>query len=149
MLHSLLYVVAEGRRRNPAQREAYNKAFELLTMTDAETLLTQHRTVDAESLKSDDVIEVSIKGTVQSLIMLCFRSLGKDCILRESSYEGTILQRNYKKMTMEWSFSYNSLVKFNYEKFGSSNMTMLYPNLSQLKVQGSPFIMLCLGSIGS
>ena len=66
MLHPLVYVVAEGRRRNPAQREAYNKAFELLTMTDAETLLTQHRTVDAESLKSDDVIEVSIKGTVQS-----------------------------------------------------------------------------------
>ena len=129
MLHPLLYVVAEGRRRNPAQREAYNKAFELLTMTDAETLLTQHRTVDAESLKSDDVIEVSIKGTFQSLIMLCFRSLGKERVISELSYEGTILQRNNRKMTMEWSFSYNFLVKFNYEKFGNSNMTVLYPNL--------------------
>ena len=30
-------------------------------------------------------------------------------------------------MTMKWSFSYNSFVKFNSKNFGSNNMTMLYP----------------------
>ena len=32
-------------------------------------------------------------------------------------------------MTMQWSFSYNSFVKFHVKKFGSHNMTVLYPNL--------------------
>ena len=27
-------------------------------------------------------------------------------------YKGTILQRNYRKMTISWSLSYNSFVKF-------------------------------------
>ena len=44
--------------------------------------------------------------------------------------KGTILQRNYRKITILWSFSYNSLVKFHDgKKSGSHNMTMLYPNL--------------------
>ena len=43
-------------------------------------------------------------------------------------YKGTILLRNYRKMTMLWSFSYNSFVKFCGKIFGSHNMTVLYPN---------------------
>ena len=30
--------------------------------------------------------------------------------------EGTILKKNCRKMTIEWSFSYNSFVKLNREK---------------------------------
>ena len=33
-------------------------------------------------------------------IVLCLESIGMDCVIRESSYKGTILQRNYRKMTM-------------------------------------------------
>ena len=32
------------------------------------------------------------------------------------SCKGTILQRNYRKATILWSFSYNSFVKFHGEK---------------------------------
>ena len=55
-------------------------------------------------------------------------SIGTDCDIGESCYNGTILQRNYRKMTMKWSFSYNSFIKFHGKKFGSHNMTVLYPN---------------------
>ena len=37
-------------------------------------------------------------------------------------------------MTILWSFSYNSFVKFHGKKFGSHNMTVLYPNLCYNKV---------------
>ena len=40
-----------------------------------------------------------------------------DYVIRESFYKGTILQRNYRKMTMLWSFSYNSSVKFHGKKY--------------------------------
>ena len=49
--------------------------------------------------------------------------------ISELCYKGTILQRNYRKMTIKWSFSLNSFVKFHCKKFGSHNMTVLYPNL--------------------
>ena len=32
--------------------------------------------------------------------------------LSEPCYKGTILQRNYRKMTIKWPFSYNFFVKF-------------------------------------
>ena len=34
----------------------------------------------------------------------------------ESCHKGTILQRNYRKMTMQWSFSYNFFVKLHGKK---------------------------------
>ena len=49
-------------------------------------------------------------------------------------YKGTISQRNYRKMTIQWSFSYDSFVKFHAKKFGSHNITVLYPNLCYNKV---------------
>ena len=36
-----------------------------------------------------------------------------DGVISESCYKGTILQRNYRKMTITWSFSYNSLLNTN------------------------------------
>ena len=45
-------------------------------------------------------------------IMISVASIGMDCIIDKSCCEGTILQRNYRKMTISWSFSYNSFVKF-------------------------------------
>ena len=53
---------------------------------------------------------------------------GLDHVINESCYKRTILQRNYRKMTISWSFSYNSFVKFHGKKIGSHNMTLLYPN---------------------
>ena len=52
----------------------------------------------------------------------------------QPSYKGIILQRNYKKMTISWSSSYNSFVKFHGKKFGSQNMTVLYPNPCYIEV---------------
>ena len=39
-----------------------------------------------------------------------------DHVISESCYIGSILQRNYRKMTISWSFSYNSFVKFRGKK---------------------------------
>ena len=54
-----------------------------------------------------------------------------DCVISEPSYKGTVLQRNYMKVTISWSFFYNSLVKFHVKKNlePQLNMTVLYPNL--------------------
>ena len=41
-----------------------------------------------------------------------WRTYGMGCIICEPCYKGTILQRNYRKMTILWSVSYNSFVKF-------------------------------------
>ena len=35
-----------------------------------------------------------------------------DGVISESCYKGTVLQRNYRNMTISWSFSYNYFVKF-------------------------------------
>ena len=48
-------------------------------------------------------------------IMLCLRSTGMGSVINEQHYKETILQRNYRKMTIKWSFSYNFFVK-NYGK---------------------------------
>ena len=39
-----------------------------------------------------------------------------DCVIIELCNKWTILQRDYRKMTISWSFSYNSLVKFHVKK---------------------------------
>ena len=46
--------------------------------------------------------------------MLCLVSIGMEgvIVISELFYKGTILQKNYRKMTIKWSFSYNSFVKF-------------------------------------
>ena len=64
--------------------------------------------------------------------MLYLGSIEIDHAIGESCYKGTILQRNYRNLTIKvkrLSFSYNSFVKFHGKKFGSHNMIMLCPNL--------------------
>ena len=39
-----------------------------------------------------------------------------DCVISGSCCKGTILQKNCMKMTILWSFSYNSFVKFHGRK---------------------------------
>ena len=58
------------------------------------------------------------KLTIQCcpFLMLCLVSIGMVYFISESCYKGSILQRsvlqrNHRKMTMEWSFSYNSFCK--------------------------------------
>ena len=46
-----------------------------------------------------------------SFITLCLGSIIMDCVISETCYKGTILQKKYRKMTILWSFSYNSFVK--------------------------------------
>ena len=57
-------------------------------------------------------------------------------VISESHHKGTILQRNYRKMTISWSFSYNSFLKCHGTviEFGSHNMTMLYPNICYYEI---------------
>ena len=57
-----------------------------------------------------------------------------DRVISELCYKGTILHWNYRKMTMSWSFSCNSFVKFHGKKFGIHNMSVLYPNPSYNEV---------------
>ena len=75
-------------------------------------------------------LEISSIELIQCspFIMLCLGSIGMDCVISES-YNWTILQRNYRKMTNLWSFSYNSFVKLYGKKIGSHNMTPLHPDL--------------------
>ena len=51
-----------------------------------------------------------------NLIILCLGSIGMVIVLSDLCHEGTILQRNYRKMTILWSFSFNSFVKFHGKK---------------------------------
>ena len=51
-------------------------------------------------------------AAVQSLYNTIFKSIGMDCVISESCYNGKILHKNYRKMTFPWSFSCNSFVKF-------------------------------------
>ena len=49
-----------------------------------------------------------------------------DHVINALCYIGTILQRNYRKMTIKMVISYSSFVKLHEKKSGSHNMTMLY-----------------------
>ena len=51
-------------------------------------------------------------------IMLCFGSIGMDGALHEPCCKVTILQSNYRKMTIPWSFSRNYFVKY----YGKKNL---------------------------
>ena len=63
--------------------------------------------------------------TVHSLYNALFEVYRNDLVISELCYNGTILHRNYRKMTV--SFSYNSFVKL-YGKTFRSHMSVLYHN---------------------
>ena len=57
-------------------------------------------------------------------------SIGMDSFISELCYKGKILQRNYRKMTSSWSFSYNSIVIFHDKNIWEpQRVTVLYQNL--------------------
>ena len=49
-------------------------------------------------------------------VQFLYNAIGMDNVVNELYYKGTISQRNYRKMTISWSFSYNSFVKFHDKK---------------------------------
>ena len=53
-----------------------------------------------------------------------FKPIGRDCVIRESCYKETILQKNSRKRTIPWSFSCNSFVKFRGKILVSHNMSI-------------------------
>ena len=50
-------------------------------------------------------------------------------VLSELCYKGTILQRNYRKMTILWSFSYHSFVKFCGKKSWEPQYSLCYKEI--------------------
>ena len=76
--------------------------------------LTETNVVYVESLKVSLCLK-SVTVTIlqySPFIKLCLGFIGLDSVISESCYKGTILQRNYRKMTILWSFSYNTFLKF-------------------------------------
>ena len=70
-----------------------------------------------------------------------------DHVISESWDKGIILQRNYRKMAITWSFSFNFFVKFH----GYFPQLVMYSPFSHSYIynkEHNPFITLCLGSIG-
>ena len=53
--------------------------------------------------------------------MLYLGSIGMDNVISEPCYKGTILQRDYRKMTI----GHNSFVRFHSKKCGSHNRTVM------------------------
>ena len=49
-------------------------------------------------------------------ITLCLGSVGMVCVISELCNKRTILQRDFRKMTTTWSFSYNPFRKFHGKK---------------------------------
>ena len=73
--------------------------------------------------------------TVQFLYNAMFGSICMDRVISEWCYKGTILQRNYRKnVHFSLSFSHSSLKNSRINKFGSHNITVVYPNLCYNKM---------------
>ena len=66
----------------------------------------------------------TVPFTCSPFITLSLGPIGMGHVISELCYRGTVLQRNYRKMNILWSFFYNSFVKFHGKKIG----TALYPN---------------------
>ena len=47
-------------------------------------------------------------------------------IINELIYNGTIKQRNYRKITISWSFSYNFFAKFHDKKKMGATLCLCY-----------------------
>ena len=56
------------------------------------------------------------KLELSPFIMQYLGTIGMDRVISELCYRWTILLRNFRKMTILWSFSYNSFVKFHGKK---------------------------------
>ena len=66
---------------------------------------------------------------VHSFLTLCLWSIKRNGDCYNVNHAIKILQRTYRKMTILWSFSYNSFEHFHGKKIWEpDNMTVLYPN---------------------
>ena len=63
---------------------------------------------------------VSFVNAQLSPFIMLFRSIGIGFVVNDPCYKGTILQKNYRKMTISWAFSYNSFVKLHGKKIWES-----------------------------
>ena len=63
-------------------------------------------------------------------ITLYLSSKAIDCVISEPWYKGTILLRNYRKITTSWSFSNNSFVNCH----GKKNIEVCYKETTLYKV---------------
>ena len=61
---------------------------------------------------------------LSSFITLCLGSIGMYRVLSEPRYKGTVLLKNYRKVTITWSFSYDSMIK----KIEGHKLILLCPN---------------------
>ena len=73
------------------------------------------------------------------IIRLYLGSIGMDCVLSKSCYKGTILQRNYRKITILWSFSYNFYVKLHVKKLWDPQHDGVIPKAVASKYMGESF----------
>ena len=71
----------------------------------------------------------SATSIVQPLYNAMFGSIGMGHVVLEMCYKGSILQKNFREMTITWSFSYNSFVQLHSLKKWRTRMTVLNTNL--------------------
>ena len=70
----------------------------------------------ASVFSENPVLSEHFKLQCRMFITLCLGSIQMGQVINEVRYKGTILQRNFRKMTILWSFSYNSVVKSHVRK---------------------------------
>ena len=72
-----------------------------------------------------------------------------DHVISEACDKGTILQRNYRKMTIKWSFSYNSFVKFHGTKIWEPQHDQVLSNMCYKEAcyKGTVLYMLTTGML--
>ena len=79
---------------------------------------------------STGLSQPSLHTKYSHFIMLVWGSIGMDYVKRGLCYKGTILQRRYRKMTISWSFSYISFVKFHgKEIWKPQNKSVIYKSM--------------------
>ncbi|KAK3607126.1 hypothetical protein CHS0354_036065 [Potamilus streckersoni] len=63
-LDNILIATGEGEKRKESQIEAYNKAWEVLTTSDAKTIITEHKKLSPEDSSNTDanICDVMVKG---------------------------------------------------------------------------------------
>ena len=96
--------------------EVHTSEAEMTAATNANVFITlygsqsdsgrRHLIHSKDSKKRFQAGQVSTFGVqCNPSVMLCLGSIGMDCVVSESCYRGTILQWNYRKITILWSFS--------------------------------------------
>ena len=110
------YHVVNLRTLRVVKEESFKECLLILhrTATDC-SFMARHQTCD---MVGDPVFYIQCSPS----ITLCLGSIGligMNLVLSESSYKERILQRNDRKITILWSFSYHYFAKFHGKSFRS------------------------------